>query len=167
MCTTVNTNTFLEVVCWKLRCRASSGSSGTRTSQDVSNVMGSDQYCCRRGGGLFLSSWSRVQVRKYHPFSVSHRSEATFGVTNNLGQFICHTLASDHKTSQKVMKKRRGQKRLHIRPQCLFSSVVSTYRYNTVSFCKTKKMKLPLQSSMRAECQSRRLHLFCMYPCSP
>lgn len=28
-------------------------------------------------------------------------------------------------------------------------------------------MKLPLQSSMRTECQSRRLHLFCMYACSP
>lgn len=37
--------------------------------------------------------------------------------------------------------KTRWQKQVHIRPQCLFSSVVSTYRYNTVSFCKTKKKK--------------------------
>lgn len=54
-------------------------------------------------------------------------------------------------------KKTKGNKRLDIRPQCLFSSVVSTYRYNTVSFCKTKK-KLPLQSPMLTECQSSRLH---------
>lgn len=32
----------------------------------------------------------------------------------------------------KLMQRR--QKRVNIRPQCLFSSVVSTYRYNTVSF---------------------------------
>lgn len=67
----------------------------------------------------------------------------------------------------KVRNETRGRKLFHIRPQCLFSSVVSTYRYNTVSFCKTKKMKLSLQSSMCTECQSRRLHLFCMYTCSP
>lgn len=60
--------------------------------------------------------------------------------------------------------KTRWQKQVHIRPQCLFSSVVSTYRYNTVSFCKTKKKKkLPLQSSMLTECQSSRLHSSCVY----
>lgn len=65
--------------------------------------------------------------------------------------------------------KRRRQKQLDIRPQCLFSSVVSTYRYNTVSFCKTKK-KLPLQSSMLTERQSSRLHPSSVYTpdtCSP
>lgn len=52
-----------------------------------------------------------------------------------------------------------------IRPQCLFSSVVSTYRYNTVSFCKTKK-----KLSMLTECQSSRLHPSFVYTpatCSP
>lgn len=59
----------------------------------------------------------------------------------------------------------RWRTQVHIRPQCLFSSVVSTYRYNTVSFCKTKKnkRKLPFQSSMLTECQSSRLHSCCVY----
>ena len=43
---------------------------------------------------------------------------------------------------------------IYIRPQCLFSSVVSTYRYNTVCFCKTKKKVTMLQSSVLTECQS-------------
>ena len=69
--------------------------------------------------------------------------------------------ATKETNKQKKKNKRdfktRRQTRFDIRPQCLFSSVVSTYRYNTVSFCKTKK-KLPLQSSMLTECQSSRLH---------
>lgn len=46
---------------------------------------------------------------------------------------------SDYKGHRRCAQKCTQSAYQHIRPQCLFSSVVSTYRYNTVSFCKTKK----------------------------
>lgn len=96
-------------------------------------------------------------------FAPPYQSRWMFSIKRRLTRRVYLAPSSE----AKVRNETRGRQLFHIRPQCLFSSVVSTYRYNTVSFCKTKKMKLPLQSSMCTECQSRRLHLFCMYTCSP